>query len=70
MSIQQGSYLISIKRPLASSYCHDMSKREGNLVDVQIQKMELRPAMRPEVKAALERAAARLAPDLEYLKDK
>ncbi|HEY7356863.1 MAG TPA: hypothetical protein VH590_10365 [Ktedonobacterales bacterium] len=43
---------------------------EGNFVDVQIQKLELRPAMRPEVKAALERAAAELAPDLEHLKDK
>ena len=43
---------------------------EGDLVDVQLQKMELRPAMRPEVKAALERAAAKYAPDLEYLKDK
>jgi antitoxin component of MazEF toxin-antitoxin module len=43
---------------------------EGDFVNVQFQKMELRPAMRPEVKAALERAAARLAPDLEYLKDK
>jgi antitoxin component of MazEF toxin-antitoxin module len=43
---------------------------EGDFVEAQVQKMELRPAMRPEVKAALERAAARLAPDLEYLKDK
>lgn len=43
---------------------------EGDFVDVQLQKMELRPAMRPEVKAALERAMAQLAPDLEYLKDK
>jgi len=43
---------------------------EGDLVDVQLQKMELRPAMRPEVKAALERAAAKYAPDLEYLKNK
>lgn len=43
---------------------------EGDFVEVQFQKMELRPAMRPEVRAALERAAARLASDLEYLKDK
>ncbi len=49
---------------------------EGDFVDVQIQKLELRPAMRsevktaPEVKAALKRTAARLAPDLEYLKNK
>jgi hypothetical protein len=32
--------------------------------------MELRQAVRPEVRTALERAAAELAPDLEYLKDK
>jgi antitoxin component of MazEF toxin-antitoxin module len=43
---------------------------EGDLVDVQFQKMELRPAMRPEVRAALERALVELAPELEYLKDK
>lgn len=43
---------------------------EGDFVEVQLQKMELRPAMRPEVRAAMERAAIRLAPDLEYLKDK
>jgi antitoxin component of MazEF toxin-antitoxin module len=43
---------------------------EGDLVDVQIQKLDLRPAMRPEVKAALERAIAKYGPDLEYLKDK
>jgi antitoxin component of MazEF toxin-antitoxin module len=43
---------------------------EGDLVNVQLQKMELRPAMRPEVRAALERALVELAPELEYLKDK
>jgi antitoxin component of MazEF toxin-antitoxin module len=43
---------------------------EGDLVDVYIQKLELCSAMRPEVKAALERAIVQLAPDLEYLKDK
>ena len=43
---------------------------EGDLVSVQFQKMELRPAVRPEVKAALKEAMAEYAPDLEYLKDK
>jgi len=43
---------------------------EGDLVEVQVQKMELRPAMRPEVAAALDRAMNKYAPDLEYLRDK
>ena len=43
---------------------------EGDLVEVQVQKMELRPAVRPSVKAAVERALSKYAPDLEYLKDK
>ena len=43
---------------------------EGDFVEVQFQKMELRPAVRPEVKAALKEAMAEYAPDLEYLKDK
>jgi antitoxin component of MazEF toxin-antitoxin module len=43
---------------------------EGDFVEVQVQKMTLRPAMRPEVQAALERAIDRYAPDLEYLRDK
>ena len=43
---------------------------EGDLVNVQLQKMELRPAVRPEVRAALKEAMAEYAADLEYLKDK
>ena len=43
---------------------------EGDLVEVQFQKMELRPAVRPEVKAAIKEARAEYAADLEYLKDK
>lgn len=43
---------------------------EGDFVNVQLQKMELRPAVRPEVKAALKEAMVEYAADLEYLKDK
>ena len=43
---------------------------EGDFVNVQLQKMELRPAVRPEVRAALKEAMAEYAADLEYLKDK
>ena len=60
------SLVVSITKEEAEK----LDLHEGDFVEVQLQKMELRPAMRPEVKAALERAAARLAPDLEYLKDK
>lgn len=43
---------------------------EGDLANVQLQKIELPPVIRPEVREALKRAIVELAPDLEYLKDK
>jgi antitoxin component of MazEF toxin-antitoxin module len=43
---------------------------EGDFVEVQVQKMTLRPAMRPEVEAALKRAMEQYGPDLDYLRDK
>ncbi len=60
------SLVVSITKEEAEN----LDIHEGDLVDVQFQKMELRPAMRPEVRAALERALTELAPELDYLKDK
>ena len=60
------SLVVSITREEAEK----LDIHEGDLVEVQFQKMELRPAMRPEVRAALERALTELAPELDYLKDK
>ena len=59
------SLMVSMTREEAEK----LGIQEGDPVDVPIQKIGMRAAMRPEVRAALEQAAIKLASDLEYLKD-
>jgi antitoxin component of MazEF toxin-antitoxin module len=40
---------------------------EGDLVGIEIRKLEIRPQMSPEVRAAFEYAVKEYAEDIEYL---
>ena len=43
---------------------------DGDLVDIQLAPMELRPRMRPEVRASFEAVLPTIQPALDYLKDR
>jgi putative addiction module antidote len=47
-----------------------LSLTEGDLVDLDIHPLEIRPAMRPEVRAAAERSWAKSESAYRYLADR
>ena len=61
-----GSLVVTIPKPAAEA----LGLHEGDQVEVSLQPLELRPRMRPEVRAAMEEAFKQIEPGLRYLADR
>jgi AbrB family looped-hinge helix DNA binding protein len=60
------SLVVTIPKPAAEA----LGLSEGDQVEVSLQPVELRPRLRPEVRAAMEAALQQIQPGLDYLKDR
>jgi AbrB family looped-hinge helix DNA binding protein len=60
------SLVVTIPKPAAEA----LGISEGDILDVSVEPMELRPRLDPAFRAAAEAALAQIQPGLDYLKDR